>query len=187
MVMPMMNDCYSPSVKSNKLKSSICCFCSHDDHDILQSNNDRKPHMLRSPYAQLKSMTQELEIKDMCLGLIGRKGKNWKHNHSFDFRYNPTSYSFNFEDDNNEEDELPLNNFTSRLPPGLKSLPRDKWVASPPVVIILRSEFSFVELINIYYKIKVLVFGFYRFGVIIIYTSILSVVLVYIQQFNAFM
>lgn len=136
----MINDCYSPSVKSNKLKSSICCFRLHDDHDILQSNDGKKPQTPRSPYAWLKSTAQELEIKDMCLGLIGRKGKNQKRHHSADFRYDPTSYSLNFENDNNKEDELPLNNFTSRLPSSPERLPGDKWVASPPVVTISRSE-----------------------------------------------
>ncbi|CAK7353830.1 unnamed protein product [Dovyalis caffra] len=119
----------SPSSLKAKLKSSLCCFTTNDiihqhemlhkDHHDQERNNCRKlqPQTPRSPYAWLKSTAHDLEIKDKYRGLIGKRGKNRKRHGSEDFRYDPESYSLNFEDDVHREDELPLySNFKARLP-----------------------------------------------------------------------
>ncbi|EEF46916.1 uncharacterized protein LOC8274225 [Ricinus communis] len=114
--MSMINECHSPSLK-HKLKSSICCFPSSHHHETLGGSDDSRRQLTpRSPYAWLKSTAQEFEIKEKCWGLIGRRGKNRRRHNSADFRYDAASYSLNFEDDIHKEDELPLNNFTARLP-----------------------------------------------------------------------
>jgi hypothetical protein len=129
MAMPMINEYSdSPASLKAKLKSSLCCFSSSEmihqhqtldqDHD-QEGNNSRKlqPQTPRSPYAWLKSTTHDLEIMYKYRGLIGKIGKNRKRHCSEDFRYDPRSYSLNFEDDLNREDELPLNhNFRARFP-----------------------------------------------------------------------
>ncbi|OAY27446.1 hypothetical protein MANES_16G125900v8 [Manihot esculenta] len=113
----MINDCHSPSLK-DRLKSSISCFAAHSDSYTLASGDGRRSqtHTPRSPYAWFKSTAQDLEIRDKCWGLIGRRGKNRRRYCSSDFKYDPTSYSLNFQDDINQEDDLPLNNFMARLP-----------------------------------------------------------------------
>ncbi|OAY53638.1 uncharacterized protein LOC110612148 [Manihot esculenta] len=118
MAMSMVDECHSPSLK-DRLKSSICCFAAPDDlHESLDSVDDgnRRPQMPRSSYAWLKSRNQDLEIRDKCWRLIGRRGKNRRRYHSADFKYDSTSYSLNFDDDNKRKVELPLNNFMARLP-----------------------------------------------------------------------
>ncbi|KAJ9184061.1 hypothetical protein P3X46_007842 [Hevea brasiliensis] len=125
MAMAMVDDCHSPSLK-DRLKSSICCFAAHDNlPESLDSVDDgsRRTQTPRSPYAWLKSTAQDLEIRDKCWGLIGRRGKNRRRHNSADFRYDPASYSLNFDDDNKREDELPLNNFMARLPATPERLP----------------------------------------------------------------
>ncbi|KDP33549.1 hypothetical protein JCGZ_07120 [Jatropha curcas] len=118
MEMPMINECHAPSLK-DRLKFSICCFATsyNNPSETLDSDDGRRLHTPRSTYAWLKSTAQDLEIRDKCWGLIGTRGKNRRRYNSSDFRYDPTSYSLNFEDENNREDELPLSNFTARLPP----------------------------------------------------------------------
>lgn len=112
------------------LKTPICCFRTTDhyvDHEVLEPEdgyNKKAQTSPRSPYAWLKSTAQELEIKDRCRGLIRRKGKSHRRRQSSsDFRYDAESYSLNFEDDFNKEDELPLHDFVARLPATPDRLP----------------------------------------------------------------
>jgi hypothetical protein len=67
-----------------------------------------------------------LEFKYKYRCFIGKRGKNRKRHCSEEFRYDPESYSLNFEDDVHKEDELPLK---SRLPATPERL-----VAAPPPV-----------------------------------------------------
>lgn len=102
----MYSECVSPSFK-HRIKSSMCCFggsphsklrdldCEYDDVIIKQ-------HQPRSPRWGVFSM-------------IG--SKNRRRPNSADFRYDPLSYSLNFEDEWKRDgaDELRVN-FSSRLP-----------------------------------------------------------------------
>ncbi|KAJ9167693.1 hypothetical protein P3X46_019302 [Hevea brasiliensis] len=115
MEMPMVKECPSPSLK-DRLKSSISCFAAHNIPESLGSDDGRRSQTPRPSYAWLKSTAHDLEIRDKCRGLIGRRGKNRRRYYSSDFKYDPTSYSLNFEDDINQEDELPIHNFMGRQP-----------------------------------------------------------------------
>ena len=125
MAMPMIHECSdSPAPLKAKLKSYLCCFSNSEmihQHRMLdqEGNTSRKmqPQTPRSPCAWLKSTTHDLEIMDKCREFTGKIGKNWKRHCSEDFRYDPRSYSLNFENDLNREDELALNhNFRARFP-----------------------------------------------------------------------
>ncbi|KAA0064610.1 DNA ligase [Cucumis melo var. makuwa] len=103
---------YNPFSFTHKLKSSIpSCF--RPDHDAeLHENEDDNP--------ALKSMTSDLpELRGMCRSLVARI--SWpsrrRYHHSADFRYDPSSYALNFEDEQVRDDnEFPIRDFTSRLP-----------------------------------------------------------------------
>ncbi|KAG6780586.1 hypothetical protein POTOM_013452 [Populus tomentosa] len=101
----------------------------HQDHDQLEGSSRMKlePQTPRSPYAWLKSTAHDLEFKCKNRCFIGKRGKNRKRHCSEDFRYDPESYSLNFEDDVHREYELPLK---SRLPATPERL---VMVAPPPV------------------------------------------------------
>ncbi|XP_050218718.1 uncharacterized protein LOC126669316 [Mercurialis annua] len=120
MTVPIIYEYNSPSLK-NKLKSSVCCFASQhlQHHETLGDGGaDDGVRRMTSPYAWLKSTAQEFEIREKCRSLIGRRGKNRRRHNSGDFRYDAASYSLNFEDDINreEDDYMCFNNFTARLP-----------------------------------------------------------------------
>ncbi|XWS72713.1 hypothetical protein CRYUN_Cryun02cG0064200 [Craigia yunnanensis] len=104
--------CNFPSPRERvkeKMKSSICCFRStpHIEGAVpLEQFEEVKSRTPRSPY-----------IKEKCKNLIARIGKGGrKHYNSSDFSYDPMSYALNFEDESSRADELPIINFTSRLP-----------------------------------------------------------------------
>lgn len=80
------------------------------------------------------------DIKDKCMTVFSRigngsiTGKHRKH-YSAEFRYDPLSYSLNFEDGFDADDEAPLRSFSSRLPPSpppppVKSLPPIREIAA---------------------------------------------------------
>ncbi|KAG6736191.1 hypothetical protein POTOM_061084 [Populus tomentosa] len=99
----------------------------HQDHDQEGSNRMKlRPQAPRSPYAWLKSTAHDLEFNYKYRCFIGKRGKNRKRHCSEYFRYDPESYSLNFEDDVHREDELPLK---SRLP----ATPERLVAAAPPV------------------------------------------------------
>ncbi|KGN55462.1 hypothetical protein Csa_012581 [Cucumis sativus] len=114
---------YNPFSFTHKLKSPISCF--RPDHDPELHDNPSSP---TSP--ALKSMTSDLpELRGMCRSLVARI--SWpsrrRYHHSTDFRYDPSSYALNFEDEQlRYDDEFPIRDFTSRLP------------ASPPHVNLMR-------------------------------------------------
>ncbi|XP_052199774.1 uncharacterized protein LOC127806478 [Diospyros lotus] len=119
----------SQSLK-HKLKQTLClscCFRHHRHHDDRDS--DERPVLLRAPSIWLKSRAQDLpEIRDKCRHLINRIGgqHHRRSSSSADFRYDPLSYSLNFDRgfDDSLLDEAPLRNFSSRVP------------ASAPVAVV---------------------------------------------------
>ncbi|KAJ6434875.1 hypothetical protein OIU84_000173 [Salix udensis] len=141
MARPVINECYSPTSLKSRLKSSFRCFPNTemiDQHEILHQDYGQEggdcmklqPRTPRSLYAWLKSTVHDLEFKEKYRCSIGKRGKNRKRHCSEDFRYDPASYSLNFEDDVHKEDELPLYyNFKARLPATPERL-----VAVPPPV-----------------------------------------------------
>ncbi|XVE71225.1 hypothetical protein DITRI_Ditri10aG0133900 [Diplodiscus trichospermus] len=92
-----------------KMKSSICCFRSTthiEDAVPFEKFEEVKSRTPRSPH-----------IKEKCRSLIAMIGKGGrKHYNSSDFSYDPMSYALNFEDESSRADDLPIINFTSRLP-----------------------------------------------------------------------
>ncbi|XP_059637831.1 uncharacterized protein LOC132279806 [Cornus florida] len=126
----------SPSLK-NKLKQTLClscCFRSNRRDTLDSPSSDDKPRLLRTPSTWLKSRAQELpEIKDKCRHLITRIGKHHRRHSSADFRYDPLSYSLNFDGgyEDTQLDDVPLRNFSSRLP----ASPPPRRVAVPEVEV----------------------------------------------------
>ncbi|CAI0416554.1 unnamed protein product [Linum tenue] len=106
-----------PSSFRHMLKSSICCFTpvGHHPHEILDPEGD-------DDYTDKPAVRSscDLEIREMCRrGFAGRRsggGRNRRRYRSEDFRYDPASYSLNFEDEAHREDELALSGFAARLP-----------------------------------------------------------------------
>lgn len=121
----------SPPSFKTKLKHSLlfsCCFRRHR-RQVLDSppppstvtaSSDDKPTVI---WLKKKVASHDFkdEIKDKCITVFSRignasSGKHKRHS-SAEFRYDPLSYSLNFEDGFDCDDEAPLRNFSSRLPP----------------------------------------------------------------------
>ncbi|KAL2927266.1 10 kDa chaperonin [Bienertia sinuspersici] len=97
------------SLKQNlKLIYSSCCNFSHnnDEDDFQKFLQHSKNH--RSCCKKLKSKFAKL---------FSAKHRRNRRSNSYEFKYDPLSYSLNFEDDDSHLDEYPLRNFCSRLPP----------------------------------------------------------------------
>ncbi|CAN0877512.1 hypothetical protein LINGRAHAP2_LOCUS11926 [Linum grandiflorum] len=137
MAMPIISDdedysAYSPTSFKDKLKLSICCFTTPIRHHILHPDYDSDPgHNTTKPTAVRSGQESHLEIKDRCRGfIIGRRsgGRNRRGYRSDDFKYDPESYSLNFEEGGaNREDELPFSSFAARLP----ATPDRSWAEAP--------------------------------------------------------
>ncbi|KAB1227043.1 hypothetical protein CJ030_MR1G014935 [Morella rubra] len=105
---------------------------------LVQSSSDAKPRLCwtrssfkpkpgfvrtRSSSLWIKTRAHDLpELRDMCRNLMSRIGaQRHARHHSADFKYDALSYALNFEDDKinagASDDQLPLRNFSSRLPP----------------------------------------------------------------------
>ncbi|KAA8522922.1 hypothetical protein F0562_009345 [Nyssa sinensis] len=109
----------SPSLK-HKLKQTLCLSCCFrsNHHETLESPSTDKRRLVRASSMWLKSRAHELpDIRQKCCHLISRIGKHRKCS-SADFRYDPLSYSLNFDEgfEDTYLDEAPLRNFSSRLP-----------------------------------------------------------------------
>ncbi|CAO2841078.1 unnamed protein product [Amaranthus hypochondriacus] len=114
----------SPSLKY-KLKNSFCgCFKQFPNH-----YNHLTDEFIVSPKSPMvrSSSTEEFKLKHKCRFLMNRiSGNSPKENHQFhhhrkshstDFRYDPISYSLNFQQENSSiEDDFPFRDFSSRLP-----------------------------------------------------------------------
>ncbi|XP_042422972.1 uncharacterized protein LOC122010501 [Zingiber officinale] len=121
-----------PSIKQ-RLRSSIsfsCCFRGAIVSASAAADEDQPASLVRSSAAWIRSKAQDLmEIVGQCPGLvpaIGRRHQAHRRRRSCDFRYDPLSYSLNFDEGPDEEDavlagsgERPLGHpsFSSRLPP----------------------------------------------------------------------
>ncbi|KAM7277512.1 hypothetical protein ACFE04_019378 [Oxalis oulophora] len=110
----MENDYYNLHSSStrvaikHKLMSSISCFST-------TKSEPSSPTSPKSPYTCLKSTAHDhLHIKDKCRHLFSTICKHHHHHiSSADLKYDPMSYTLNFEDEFREHDALP---FSSRLP-----------------------------------------------------------------------
>ncbi|KAL7239594.1 hypothetical protein ACSBR2_005488 [Camellia fascicularis] len=113
----------SPSLK-NKLRRTLCLSC------CFRANGspppDERSWLVRASSMRIRSP----EIKDKCKHLISRIGRHHHHRrHSssaVDFRYDPLSYSLNFDEGFDDLDEAPLRSFSARpvpvSPPPLKTV-----------------------------------------------------------------
>ncbi|PON53543.1 hypothetical protein TorRG33x02_305310 [Trema orientale] len=122
----------SSSSFSQKLHSSICnmscCFGTnkHHHHRPISPVHVSKTGLLRSSSVWTKSRANDPtsylpEIKDKCRTLISRiGGRHHRRRHSADFHYDALSYSRNFDqggdEENDDVDEFPFRSFSSRLP-----------------------------------------------------------------------
>ncbi|KAJ8528138.1 hypothetical protein K7X08_021830 [Anisodus acutangulus] len=97
----------SPPSLKQKLKNSLCfscCFPHRHRRTPLPppSSSDENPGLI------WVNPEEPNNLKDKILRALHKKHS------STEFRYDPLSYSLNFED---EEENAPLRNFSSRLPP----------------------------------------------------------------------
>lgn len=130
----------SPTLK-HRLKHTICgCFTHHPNqydnlsNDSSPTSNHRQnnPQLTRTTsygggsggLAMMRSSkSDEFNLKGKCRSLMSRigtttpRGHHHRKSHSTDFRYDPLSYSLNFDNDASDVDDFPFRNFISRLPP----------------------------------------------------------------------
>ncbi|OIT22622.1 PREDICTED: uncharacterized protein LOC109217366 [Nicotiana attenuata] len=120
----------SPLSLKQKLKNSLCFSCCFPHHPRsntttpttkLHSLDYRPPPPSSDENPSLIWTKNDFpDIKDKCrtiFNFIGNgNGNRHKRRSSAEFRYDPLSYALNFED-GYEDDEAPLRNFSSRLPP----------------------------------------------------------------------
>ncbi|CAA2952901.1 Hypothetical predicted protein [Olea europaea subsp. europaea] len=123
---------YSPSLK-NKLKQSLCFSCCfgrrrghhHPLNSLPPSSfvSDDKPKVIWiEPKGQPDLFLSDVKMK--CRTMLGFSGTKHKRYSSAEFRYDPLSYALNFEDGCDDDDEVPLRNFTARLPASPSVKPR---------------------------------------------------------------
>ncbi|RVW43770.1 uncharacterized protein LOC104880693 [Vitis vinifera] len=102
----------SPSSLKDRLKSSLCLSCCFRTNPRQNLESDEKS--IKPSCVWLKSRAQDLpEIKEKLVSQFrGRR-------HSSQFRYDPLSYSLNFDQgiDENHVDQIQFRNFAARLPP----------------------------------------------------------------------
>lgn len=104
-----------------KQRLSICfsCICFRSICPRRDEQPNQRPRFSRtssSPY-QWSRKPEIRELKERCRSFISRIGKSPRKN-SDDFRYDPLSYSLNFDDGSNEsgQPEFPFRSFSARLP-----------------------------------------------------------------------
>ncbi|KAL2927267.1 hypothetical protein RDABS01_019272 [Bienertia sinuspersici] len=99
---------HSLSLKQNLKIICSSCFslCYNDEDNIQKSPEHSKKH--RSCCKRLKSEFAKL---------FSAKHRRNRRSNSSEFKYDPLSYSLNFEDDDSHLDEYPLRDFCSRLAP----------------------------------------------------------------------
>ncbi|XP_015081656.1 uncharacterized protein LOC107025379 [Solanum pennellii] len=110
----------SPPSLKQKLKNSLCFSCcfTHRNTTTKLHALDYHPPPSRQPSSSDENPSLiwiKPDIKDKCRTIFNfisnGNGNRHKRHSSAEFRYDPLSYSLNFEDD------APLTNFSSRLPP----------------------------------------------------------------------
>lgn len=119
----------SPPNLKQKLKNSLCLSCCfpHRRPPPPPSSSDENPALI---WVNNEESSNLLKLKDKVLNVlnfVGTGSNRHKRHASTEFRYDPMSYSLNFEDgfDDDSEEIAPLRNFSSRLPPSppVKSSP----------------------------------------------------------------
>lgn len=156
----MNNGIHRQSSLREKLKSSICCFTSSVHHDSLEHQGERifnKLHIPRTPISPAgsysgssssfwfkKSPTGASEFgtthsttpRGRSRGIRHRIGRrHHRQSLSADFSYDPSSYALNFENEEGHE-ELPIRNFSSRLPASPPSSPPANYSEELPKEIV---------------------------------------------------
>ncbi|XP_077236581.1 uncharacterized protein LOC143878161 [Tasmannia lanceolata] len=125
----MEDDRHRDSSLKQKLKSSIClywCFRSSPREESVET--DERPRLIRSS-SWIRSKVHEIpDLKEKYRNMISRMGMSRRH--SSDFRYDPLSYSLNFDEgeDESQVDDFRYRNFSARLSASSRQDP------SPPVV-----------------------------------------------------
>ncbi|KAL2518049.1 Uncharacterized protein Adt_14296 [Abeliophyllum distichum] len=110
------------SLRSRRKKSSMCltsCFNGSQHRrgfSLDASSSSSMPSPRRSPSIWVRSKPNDhtvTDIKGKCNNFTSRRHKRHA---SADFSYDPLSYALNFEEDNQAAEELPIRNFSARLP-----------------------------------------------------------------------
>ncbi|KAH0707010.1 hypothetical protein KY289_012086 [Solanum tuberosum] len=119
----------SPPSLKQKLKNSLCFSCCFPHRrppppPPPPSSSDENPALI---WVNNEEPSNLPKLKDKVLNVlnfVGTGSNRHKRHASTEFRYDPMSYSLNFEDgfDDDNAEIAPLRNFSSRLPP------------SPPVI-----------------------------------------------------
>nr|GMC61230.1 uncharacterized protein LOC109217366 [Ipomoea batatas] len=121
----------SPPSLKQKLKHSLCFSCCFP-HRRRRNNNNNNNHLRyyaspppissdEKPTLIWVQAEDPPDIKDKCrtvFSFIANANVKQKRPSSAEFRYDPLSYSLNFEDGyDDDNDAAPLRNFSARLPP----------------------------------------------------------------------
>ncbi|XP_073047680.1 uncharacterized protein [Primulina eburnea] len=118
----------NPCVRVHKPKRSLCFFCCfrHRHHLYVQhpspppppqpSFNEENPVVIWDKTKGPRDNSLS-DIREKCRSMLGLPGSRKKRHSSADFRYDPLSYSLNFEDGFRCDEEAPFRNFSARLPP----------------------------------------------------------------------
>ncbi|KAH0774430.1 hypothetical protein KY290_011567 [Solanum tuberosum] len=124
----------SPPSLKQKLKNSLCFSCCFPHRrppppppPPPPSSSDENPALI---WVNNDEPSNLPKLKDKVLNVlnfVGTGSNRHKRHASTELRYDPMSYSLNFEDgfDDDNEEIAPLRNFSSRLPPSppVKSMP----------------------------------------------------------------
>ncbi|KAL1328987.1 hypothetical protein HN51_046151 [Arachis hypogaea] len=116
----MQGGVHHESSLKEKLKSSMCCFMGKVQESLDNNNNmlNINTPMSKTPKSSSSSPATSPGSTSRWLRRHNSNNNNHHHHHrqslSADFSYDPSSYALNFEDDSGE---LPLRNFSARLPP----------------------------------------------------------------------
>ncbi|RYR75380.1 hypothetical protein HN51_020877 [Arachis hypogaea] len=115
----MQGGVHHESSLKEKLKSSMCCFMGKVHESLDNNNNMLNINTPMSKTPKSSSSSPATSPGSTSRWLRRHNSNNHHHHHhrqslSADFSYDPSSYALNFEDDSGE---LPLRNFSARLPP----------------------------------------------------------------------
>ena len=104
----------SPSSLKDKLKSSLCLSCCfRANHRQILDSDDKSVKSSSCLWLKSRAHDHLPEIRDKLVSQFrGRR-------HSSQFRYDPLSYSLNFDQGVDEDhiDQIQFRNFAARLPP----------------------------------------------------------------------
>ncbi|KAM3321419.1 hypothetical protein P3S67_008621 [Capsicum chacoense] len=106
-----------PSSLKQTLRNSICFSCCFPHRRPPPPPPQQPPSSDQNP-ALIWVNSEESSLKNKVLGIFSFSNRHKRHSSTDQFRYDPLSYSLNFEDgfDDDEQEAAPLRNFSSRLP-----------------------------------------------------------------------